>query len=374
VVARILVLDGHTTIALAVVRALGRAGYAVGVGADRASCLAAGSRHCRAAHALPSPLGPRARYAAALAQVVGAERYDCVLACDDLTIARLATIDLAVPTVPTTGDGWRRLTDKAELAVVAAAAGVRYPRTLRATVGDALDSLGWPLAVKAVSSGVAHEDRVVPAKGAVIAHDRTSAAAAIAALGARCAPAIVQECVARDIKLNAVVFRHAGATTVRYAHRVDAEFPTAGGVGVSLVSIRADAGLGGACADALEAVCREAGYDGIAHAEFYVVGGEPVLIDVNTRCWGSTWFGELQGLRVPERAVRAVLGDPALPPASYRPGRRFHFVPGLVRWLRDDGPERGARWPLLRTIRPWDGFDAVSLRDPAPLLRLASRR
>ncbi len=371
---RILVLDGHTTIALAVVRALGRGGYAVGVGADRASCLAGRSRHCLAAHALPSPLGPRADYARGLAQVIAADEYDCVFACDDLTIARLATIDLAVPAVPTTGVGWRRLTDKAELAVVAEAAGVRYPRTLLAATGDAFDTLGLPLAVKAVSSGVAHEDRIVPAKGAVIALDRAAAEAAIASFTARGAPAIVQECVVRHTKLNAVVFRHDGATTVRYAHRVLAEYPTAGGVGVSLVSIRADAGLGGSCVDALEAVCREAGYDGIAHAEFYVVDGEPVLIDVNARCWGSTWFGELQGLRVPERAVRAACGEASLPPASYRPGRRFHFVPGLLRWLRDGGPERGPRWPLVRTIRPWDGFDAVSFRDPAPLLPLASRR
>ena len=43
----LLVLDGHTTQALACVRSLGRAGYPVYVAGVRPWLLAAASRHCR---------------------------------------------------------------------------------------------------------------------------------------------------------------------------------------------------------------------------------------------------------------------------------------------------------------------------------------
>jgi len=180
---------------------------------------------------------------------------------------------------------------------------------------------------------------------------------------------IIQSRVRSVEKVNAVVIRKNGAGDYRYAHRVLRESPINGGIGVALETISASAGSGGEAAEILERVCDAVGYSGLAQAEFYrsADDGRLYLLDVNPRLWGSTWFAERLGQRIVERGVRFALDLAPLAPRPYRIGRRFHTPIGEWRWLREKSGRLGGLVELARTTRPWDVFEFVDVRDPAPL-------
>jgi hypothetical protein len=91
---------------------------------------------------------------------------------------------------------------------------------------------------------------------------------------------------------------------------------------------------------------------------------------VNPRLWGSTWFAERLGQRVVERGVRFALGLAPLAARPYRLGRRFHTPIGEMRWLRERHNKIAGLVEIARSTRPWDVFEFVDGRDPAPLVSL----
>jgi 5-(carboxyamino)imidazole ribonucleotide synthase len=280
-----------------------------------------------------------------------------------------------VPTLSALDDGWRIVQDKARLGEVCERIGVPYPAVAsvpdRAALEPALERVGLPAFVKSASSAVATPELIVFARGATFVRTREEAAEAFTRLEAAGLPVIVQHRIEHTEKLNAVVLRRDGRTELRYAHRVLREYPRTGGMGIALQSIDPHDGPGAEAVDVLERVCEEVGYRGVAQCEVYRSrdDGRLHLIDVNPRLWGSTWFGERQGLRVVERSLRAALDLPALPPPVARPGMRFHLVSSELRWLVR-GSGRGERLrELARTTRPGDVFDWIDPSDPRPTAR-----
>jgi hypothetical protein len=180
---------------------------------------------------------------------------------------------------------------------------------------------------------------------------------------------VVQSRVIPAEKINAVVITRNGASEYRYAHRVLRETPITGGIGVALETISAERDSGGEAADLLERICDAARYSGLAQAEFCrsAEDGRLYLLDVNPRLWGSTWFAERLGQRVVERGVRFALDLPQLAPQPYRLGRRFHTPVGEWRWLRERDRKIAGLIEIARSTRPWDVFEYVYGRDPAPL-------
>jgi predicted ATP-grasp superfamily ATP-dependent carboligase len=150
------------------------------------------------------------------------------------------------------------------------------------------------------------------------------------------------------------------------------ETPISGGVGVAVETVSADQGSGGEAADLLQRICAAAAYAGLAQAEFYrsADDGRLYLLDVNPRLWGSTWFAERLGQRVVERGVRFALNLTPLAMRPYRVGRRFHWPIGEWRWLRERDKKIAGLAQIARSTRPWDTFEFVDVRDPAPLVSL----
>lgn len=374
----VLILDPWWRSSLAACRALGRrAAFEVGVAGTVPGKLAAGptaiSRYATRYDLLPDPAGPADEFGEALRQLIAKRGYDVVIATSDSTLARLATVSLPVPTFPNVGPAFSVLADKAGLADLCATVAVAYPRTISPqTAGEirtAVGELGLPVIVKSSRSAEAGSLVVRSAPGARVCHDPEDAVVAASLLTEAGLRPIVQSRVRSMEKVNAVVIRKNGAGDYRYAHRVLRETPISGGIGVALETISAEAGSGGEAAEILERVCDAAGYSGLAQAEFYrsADDGRLYLLDVNPRLWGSTWFAERLGQRIVERGVRFALDLAPLAPRPYRIGRRFHTPIGEWRWLRERDGRLGGLVELARTTRPWDVFEFVDVRDPAPL-------
>lgn len=384
----VLVLDPWQRPSLAAVRALGRADsrYHVGVAGTEPSRaragLAANSRWVRWYDVLPDPTGPAAPFGAALAEVVARRGYDIVVATSDATVARLATLDLPVPTFPRVGTAWRALTDKVSLASTCAREGVPYPVTRAVeepdNVAGIVAELGLPLVVKSDTTAHATPDSVEMARGARVCPDVASAERAVAALRSSGFTAVLQPRVPFDEKVNAVVVR-TSTESFRYAHRVLREVPITGGMGVALETISATAGIGAEAADLLSTLCAAVGYVGLAQAEFYRsrTDGRLYLLDVNPRLWGSTWFAERLGQRVTERGIQALLSREPVDAPPYPVGRRFR-TPLELRWLKEQPDKRAAVTALVRDVRRGDVYEFLDRRDPRPvammLLNTVTRR
>jgi hypothetical protein len=371
---RVLVLDASVRQALAACRALGRAGHEVGTAGWTDTALAGRSRHSARYHRLPSPGGPAAPFADALADAVEAHRYEAIVAVDDRTLARLDTVGVPVPSVPILGEPFRLLTEKQALAELARRAGVDYPATC--TVDEFLSEGGtrfpFPVVVKSARSGVATPEWAELASGARVVDDVAAVEAAAGRLVAKGHTAIVQERVWTSRKLNVVLIRRDGRSELRYAHEALRESPPRGGLGVTLQTVAADDPTVAPAVESLERVCDAAGYEGLVQAELYVEPGRAWLIDVNPRLWGSTWFAEKLGLRVTERAVADSLGRGGAGPTRYPVGRRFHHLGGELTWASLHRPAAPRLLELARTTRPWDVFEYADLSDPRPAFGLAT--
>jgi hypothetical protein len=375
----VLVVDASARQALAIVRALGRAGLEVGVAGYERTDLARDSRRATRSHRLPDPRGAGDAFHDSLDALLVRHGYEVVVATDDGTIARLRGRPPRVPCVPDLGAPLDALGDKVQLAGVAREAGVAYPETVAldaaTDVDDALGELGLPIVVKASTSALVLDGRVLAHAGAVLATTAERARDAVAAVRGAGLTAIAQRRAERAEKIDVALVRRGGHSEVRLAYRVTRDVPLTGGLAVTLETVPAATGRGRGALEALERICSQVGYTGIANGEFCIAAdGAITLIEVNARPWASMWFAERLGQRVAERCVRLAAGLEPLPPPPPPRRRRYHHVVGELQWaaLHDRVAPRLAE--LVRTTRPWDVFEYDDLGDPWPILRHAARR
>lgn len=365
----VIVLDPTTRHGLATVRGLGRAGWRVHVAGPepRTDALAAVSRHAASYHRIPSPWGAAAPFRAALGRLVATHGCAAIVACSDVTIARLRHLDIGVPTVPQLDAALDRLTDKYELAQVCADAGVLYPRSWLHGEGDAA-AAEWPLIVKPRRTAIDSPQRVVSRTGAVVARDPAALATAAQTLDDMGLEAIIQTRVERKFKVNVSLIRRAGFTSFHIAYRVVREYPPEGGLAATTETLDPKHGVGARALEAAARVCDAAGYAGLSNVEFYgQESGELCLIEVNARVWGSIWLPEQLGLEPASRAVEDAVGEPPRPPVDYAEGRKFHRPTLELKWLLSRSPERGRRSDLVASLRPSDVVDVLSVSDPLPV-------
>lgn len=372
----ILVLDGDSRQALAACRSLGALGHRVAVAGSPAKALAGYSRYATRYHQIPDARGSTAAYGDAISLLVDRQGYEVLIAVEDPSVAQLSVASFDVPTSPSLGPPLELLADKLMLADVAARANVAYPATSPWEEWTATAPSGFPVFVKPSRSAAVHAGAVRHHSGASLAADRATADAFATAIVAEGLQPIVQERIVRAEKINVTVFRRGDRSDVRFPYRVVRDVPLTGGVAVSLETVSAATGAGAEAVAALERVCDEAGYEGVANGEFCVAepDGRLVLIEVNTRLWGSLWFAERLGQRVSERSVALALGQPVESAVPAPPGRRFHNPFGELRWILLHPQRRGPALEVLRSLRPRDVYDYFDRRDPGALARYAAVR
>lgn len=372
---RVLVLDASARQALAAVRSLGRIGHEVGTAGYRGVELAGLSRYAARYHRLPDPRTDGEAFRGGLEREISTHAYDVVVASDESTLARFRVAPPPIPSYPAVDDVWVRLTDKLVLGEIAAGAGVGYPQTAAAADASARASIGDDVVVKPARSAEPQGDAVAAHVGATVTSDPAVAAQLVEQLEAAGLAPIVQQRIPRKDKVNLTVFRRGGVSEMRFVYRVVRDVPLTGGIAMATQTIDPHRGVGAAAVDALERVLDAAGYEGVANGEFVVdESGELVLIEVNPRLWGSTWFAERLGQRVVERGIRHALQLEPLPAVPYPVGKRFHHLPGELRWLALHPHKRAAALDLARSLRPRDVFEYDDWSDAGALARYALLR
>jgi predicted ATP-grasp superfamily ATP-dependent carboligase len=343
---RALVTDVHVRSGVAGLRALGRAGIEVVALGPRRSAAGLWSRHGTVQTVGPDVSVDADGFAAAV--VRGAERYGPLVvypgqeASIDAVVEASSRTTAALLPYPGAGE-LEALRDKSLLPPLAEEAGLTAPRTLVETTPAELDGrrLPMPCVVKRTRLGGHARARMVQSPGELRAM-----------LGKlpRDERVLIQQRVRGPLIGLAIVVDRSGGVVARLQQLALRTWPEAGGSSLA-VSTAPDEKLTQSAARLLSSV----GYWGLAQLQFIETDREYVLIDVNTRFYGSMPLALASGVNL-AAAWHAVVVDSPRPatPSGYRTGVSYrslrhelaaavHGSPGLL-LRRAPRPTSGALW------------------------------
>lgn len=376
-----LVTDGEQRAGLAVVRSLGRAGYAPVVVSREPRSLAGASRYAAAAVQVPDPLKRSGEFLEAVARIV--QRFDAKVVVPVTEPSSFALLDAsnelhgAIVAGPTLSS-FRAISDKEGMLAVARDVGLATPAQIRLERADDLrgapiDDLRFPVVLKptrSVRSGALHS--VSYAANADALRSR------VASLPDTAFPLLVQQ---RIVGPGTGVFllRWNGRVLASFAHRRLRETPPSGGASVYSESVAADPDLVAGATRLLERF----DWRGVAMLELKrdLATGTAYVMEVNGRLWGSLQLAIDAGVDFPKLLVDAALGRAALAMPDYRAGVRLRWwwgdVNHLLARLRHSGdrlslpPNAPSRARLVLDFLRWrsaNRSETFRADDPRPFL------
>lgn len=373
---RVLVTDGANRVALAVVRALGRAGAEITVveqeSLARGTPAAFVSRYA-SRHELLPPLEEEDRFVGVLEElargvdVLVPVSTNVVLACArnrERFAARLPIPPLAAI---------RRANDKSTVLAAARKAGVPIPASYapesEEELEEVIDRLRGPAIVK-----LRDDEGTILEPGARYRLARSAAEIRRAweALHEVRPFPVIQELLEGD-GYGVGVLAKEGLVLASFCHRRIREYPIAGGPSAVCESVRDER-----LSSYASSVIRELRWTGVAMVEFKKEG-DYHLLEVNPRFWGSLPLATACGINFPDLLCRMAMGEeiarPADPPAGIK--LRFLAMDLAAAWsaLRDADRRRRYLWGFVRDMFDFsvkDGLlDAADLK--ASLLYLSNR-
>ncbi|MFL5489464.1 MAG: ATP-grasp domain-containing protein [Gemmatimonadaceae bacterium] len=382
----VIVTDGDQRAALAAVRSLG-VKYRCVVAATTRVSLAGGSRFASRNVIVPDPLERPGDFANAIISLVAEENATLVLPITEPAIlailpvrARLLPASVPFPTL----ESFLALTDKQRLLLEATRLGIAVPSQVVVPDRDALssialDNLRYPAVLKPARS--VGEGATGRAKVAVTyAADHDELRRKIRALPAAAFPLLLQQrIVGPGTGIFLLIWN--GELRAQFAHRRLCEKPPAGGVSVYRESIPLDADL----LERSRALLDRFAWQGVAMVEFKrdAATGQPYLMEVNGRFWGSLQLAIDAGVDFPLLMADCALGERVTPNRSYRVGVRSRWWWGQVDHLISRVRPRATAAPLppdiLSTARAFtdlllgpfrrrDYEEVLRWNDPRPFL------
>jgi predicted ATP-grasp superfamily ATP-dependent carboligase len=358
---RVLVPDDDFTAVLAAVRALRKGGYEPWLAMSVPSTYAARSRATAGTVAIPDPGPDPEGFVDAMAEAAGRLRVAAVLPGTETSLTVLAGREADFPDGIVLGvpprDVVERAVDKALLAELSAAAGLKVPETRTVERAD-VDGISYPAVVKPVTSSVRVDDTV--RLGWVRKID--TAAELRAALEWMPGDALlVQPFLDGALSAACGVFWDGELLCVEHqvARRI---WPPVIGVSSYAETVPPDRELEERIAALLHAI----GWNGIFELQFIRRADGDYVIDLNTRFYGSLALAVHSGLNLPAIWVDLLLGrKPRI--GKYKVGVRYRSeqrdARAIVHAFRD-----GRRAEALRAClpRPRTAHGIFSARDPMP--------
>lgn len=384
----LLVLDGEQRSALAVVRSLGRRGCQVHVGSWVPRSLAGGSRFARSERVLPDPLRDSEAYRGAVAALVARLDVGVVLPVSEastLALLQPGTLPPAV-IVPTSSLAqFHRACDKAWVLQTASTLGISVPSQWTLDhAGAALPALApgdFPLVIKpsrSVVEGPGGRRKL----GVGYAANRAELDAVLTELGPEAGPVLLQQRI-EGPGMGVFFLRWNGRVLATFAHRRIREKPPSGGVSVCCESVSLAPSLRDSALRLLDAL----DWNGVAMVEFKQDrrSGQPYLMEINPRFWGSLQLAVDAGVDFPWLLLRAALGLPVEPVERWQVGVRSRWALGdldhLIARLRRSPAELhlpadalGTLATALTVLNPWrprQRGEVCRLSDPRPAWREA---
>lgn len=328
----VLVLDGNQRSTLAVVRSLGKRGIPVIVGESTARSIAGVSRFCWRQVQYPSPENNPEKFLAWLVQLAQQDEVRWVLPITDITTAivlknRAAFGEKLLP-FPAWNE-YEALTNKCSLVKRAKELDVTVPETYcirdSGDLPSVIENVRFPAIVKAANSKV-WNNSTWRATGVKYVNSREQLVSAVSQLpwdGQ--SPIMIQQCILGEGQ-GVFALCDQGRPLIWFAHKRVREKPPSGGVSVLSESIPLDMKL----KESAQKILASARWHGVAMLEFKVTkDGQPFLIEINGRFWGSLQLAVDSGADFPFALYQLANGQTVDTKTSYVSGR-------MCRWLLGD--------------------------------------
>jgi len=380
----VIVTDGEQRAALAVVRSLG-AKYRCVVTASSNTSLAGASRFAARSVTVPDALTRPDDFAAAIVSLAAEEKAFLVIPIAEQAILAILPVRsrLAPAIVPFPDlENFKALTDKQRLLEEAGTLGIAIPtQKVISNAGEVasldLGALRYPVVLKP-SRSVGENPEGRAKVSVAYAADPSELRRKIASLPAAAFPLLLQQ---RIVGPGTGIFLLVwdGEQRAQFAHRRLCEKPAAGGVSVYRESIAVDVDL----LERSRALLERFGWQGVAMVEFKrdSTTGQPYLMEVNGRFWGSLQLAIDAGVDFPRMIAECALGERVKPQLSYRVGVRSRWWWGQIDHLVGRVRPRATAAPLppgtvsaagaigdllLGPFRRDDYEEVLRWSDPAP--------
>lgn len=287
---KVLVLDGDSRAALAVVRSLGSQGLRVIVGSDGEKPLAGASRYCDHTVRYSSPEGPDL-FCESLITIIKKERPDVLMPITDMTVFAVLNKSsilrdlVSIPFVDIK-EYWAA-SDKCELIKLAKNIGVECPKTWfiqsPANVEQFSPEFEFPIILKPHASLLISKDHVQKTSVRVV-YDKTELDTILKNDDTIRIPYMVQEMVEGE-GLGIFAVCKNGEPLAVFSHKRIREKPPWGGVSVLCESTIPDL----KAKENAYKLLKELNWTGVAMVEFKRDdrSGLPMLMEINARFWGS---------------------------------------------------------------------------------------
>jgi predicted ATP-grasp superfamily ATP-dependent carboligase len=330
----ILVTDGNTRAALAIVKSLGRKNHTVIVGNEKQPSLASSSKYCSGSFVYPNPAKDTDRFISALLKVIKEKKIDVVLPVTDITTLSVSENKRALEDcckVPFAD--YKKIdfvSNKYEAIRTAQSLDIPVPKTFFLMSPDQIHSLPedipYPVVIKPsrsrirsgnrwISTNVTYANTLQELKTIILGKDITEF------------PLLLQERIYGPGIGIFVCYQH-GRLVAIFSHRRIREKPPSGGVSVLRESIPPSP----LARQFSETFFDHIKWHGVAMAEFKLDHRDniPKLMEINGRFWGSLQLAIDAGMDFPLILLRTIQNDQLEPVIDYKLGVRTRWFWGDV--------------------------------------------
>lgn len=362
---RALILEeGYSRGALAATRGLAAAGWTVGIGSPHPLGLAASSRHARRHHSVPEAWRSKGAFVDAANEAIASGGYQVVFGAGEAEVLALSLHRERVrATVPLTNhEDVLRALDKVALSDEAKGVGLAVPELIPATT-EAVAAQRGPVVVKARFHANAEVDGAPPRQDTNVV-DPPQLGPRVAEMRASGADVYLQDYLSGSLVAYTVVCDRDHQVVAEVQQRALEIWPPRAGASARAITTLVDRKLAGRVQELL----RKLRWFGLAEMQFVVpAGGEPHLIDLNGRFYGSLALALAAGVNLPAIWGALALGEGVPSRSTARPGSRYQWLGGDLRVaLAGPRARRAASLAAAVAAAPGSSHSVWSPSDPKP--------
>lgn len=269
-------------------------------------------------------------------------------------------VHMAVPSY----DSMVAVHNKDTLASLAAHLGIPTPKTFTcrtpAEVEEAASSFGFPLVIKPLKAA---------GWGSVKINSREQLLEIYPRYQTSLKTFILQEYIPGDVYGVAMLFNH-GELRAKFTHKVLRSFSAFGGAPTVRISTK-----NSAMENLLQKLLGSLSWHGVCQADFiqHCDTGEPYLLDVNPRFWGSVFGAVMSGVNFPYLFYRMAIDGDVEPVQEYKLGVKTRWLWGDIKGLVEQivKNKEGRISTIKDFFRHFKGnaaYDDFSLYDLLPFL------
>ncbi len=324
----ILVTDAWVGKSLSAIRSLGEAGYTVHAISHTYNSFGFYSKYTKKYFKFPNPQDEPDAYRIKLLALLAKNKYDCIIPMEDAVIKIILDVRPEVEKLTHVAlplrENYYSAYNKMETLMLADSIGVPIPKTLFQPSVEELrgqeNDLPFPLIIKPVSGS--------GSRGLKKVHNAAELFKHYPEIVGHYGPCVVQEALPQEGKgLGVGLIAENGHVLCSYSYTRLREFPVTGGPG-TLREVTDDAATKAYAAKLMHAL----NWTGVAMVEFKtdLKTGEPKLMEINPRFWGSLELARYAGVNLPNMLVQLSLGEEVITQTAKVGTRARWLFPGDI--------------------------------------------